>query len=81
MTMRSHIPLVSRLPESLISERWNELAIHRLARPQERNSLDREMVFGIERVFSAISQPLKATVLGSEADHFCAGLDLNEIKS
>jgi enoyl-CoA hydratase/carnithine racemase len=73
------MPLVSGLPASLTSERRNDIAILRLARPEKRNAVDSEMVSGIERFFSAIPEIVKAAVLHSEGQHFCAGLDLNEI--
>jgi (methylthio)acryloyl-CoA hydratase len=84
MSMRdskaSHIPLVSGLPASLVSESRDDVAVLRLARPQKRNALDSETVVGIGRFFSAIPETVKAVLLHGEGEHFCAGLDLNEIE-
>ena len=76
----SHIPLVSGLPASLVSELRDDVAVLRLARPQKRNALDSETVLGIERFFSAIPETIKVVLLHGEGEHFCAGLDLNEIE-
>ena len=56
------------------------IAIVHLARPAKRNALNDETVFSLERWFSRPPKQVKAVVLVGDADHFCAGLDLSELK-
>src|ERR1700722_16959736 len=55
------------------------IAIVHLARPAKRNAND-EIVFSLERWFSRPPEQVKAVVLVGDGDHFCAGLDLSELK-
>ena len=56
------------------------IAIVHLARPAKRNALNDETVFSLERWFSRPPEQVKAVVLVGNGDHFCAGLDLSELK-
>src|SRR5271168_4347140 len=56
------------------------VAIVHLARPAKRNALNDETVFSLERWFSRPPEQVKAVVLVGDGDHFCAGLDLSELK-
>jgi enoyl-CoA hydratase/carnithine racemase len=56
------------------------VAIVHLARPTKRNALNDETVFSLERWFSRPPEQVKAAVLVGDGDHFCAGLDLSELK-
>src|ERR1700683_4974278 len=56
------------------------IAIVHLARPAKRNALNDEIVFSLERWFSRPPEQVKAVVLVGDGDHFCAGLDLSELK-
>ncbi len=56
------------------------VAIIHLARPAKRNALNDETVFALERWFGAPPPQVKAVVLAGQGDHFCAGLDLSELK-
>lgn len=56
------------------------IAIVHLARPAKRYALDDETVFSLERWFSRPPEQVKAVVLVGDGDHFCAGLDLSELK-
>jgi enoyl-CoA hydratase/carnithine racemase len=67
-------------PSSLHVEQRGPVAILRLSRPQKRNALDDATVLGIERFFSTIADDIKAVVLHGEGEHFCAGLDLSELR-
>src|SRR6476661_2261797 len=71
-----------RLPRlaNLEIELQDSVAIVRLARPAKRNALNDETVFSLERWFSAPPSEVKAVVLVGDGDHFCAGLDLSELK-
>lgn len=67
------------LPASLAAERRGEIAVLRLARREKRNALDDEMIFAIERFFTALPDDIRAVVLHGEGEHFSAGLDLSEL--
>jgi enoyl-CoA hydratase/carnithine racemase len=69
------------LPASLAAERRSDVALLRLARPHKRNALDDEMIFGIERFFTALPDDIRAVVLHGEGEHFSAGLDLTELSA
>jgi (methylthio)acryloyl-CoA hydratase len=56
------------------------IAIVHLARPAKRNALNDETVFSLERWFRRPPEHVKAVVLVGDGDHFCAGLDLSELK-
>ncbi len=60
--------------------RDGEVAILRLARPGKRNALDDATVLELERVFGSLPPDVKAVVLDGEGEHFCAGLDLSELR-
>ncbi len=61
-------------------ELQDEVALVHLARPAKRNALNDETVFSLERWFSRPPEQVKAVVLVGDGDHFCAGLDLSELK-
>ncbi|MBU6359686.1 MAG: crotonase/enoyl-CoA hydratase family protein [Chloroflexi bacterium] len=58
----------------------DKLLIVQLARAQKRNALNDETVLGLECVFAAIPDQVGAVVLHGDGDHFCAGLDLSELR-
>ncbi len=58
----------------------DKLLVVQLARAQKRNALNDETVLALERVFSAIPDEIGAVVLYGDGDHFCAGLDLSELR-
>lgn len=68
------------LPPSLRFDRHGAIGVLRLARPHKRNALDDATVLGIERFFSTVADDIKAVVLCGEGEHFCAGLDLSELR-
>ena len=68
------------LPSCLAVERKDAIAILSLNRPEKRNALSDELVLGLQNFFEAIPEDILAIVLRGEGDHFCAGLDLNELK-
>jgi enoyl-CoA hydratase/carnithine racemase len=72
-----------QLPPSLQFERHGadgEVGVLRLARAAKRNALNDPTVLGIEAFFSGPPAGIKAVVLDAEGPHFCAGLDLSELK-
>ena len=65
---------------SIHVELQDAVAIVHLTRPAKRNALNDETVFLLERWFSRPPEQVKAVVLVGDGDHFCAGLDLSELK-
>jgi (methylthio)acryloyl-CoA hydratase len=68
------------LPASLHFERRGAVGLLRLSRPHKRNALDDATIRGIEDFFATVPDPIKAVVLHGEGEHFCAGLDLSELR-
>ncbi len=56
------------------------IAIVRLERSDKRNALSDSLMTEIERVFVNLDPQVNAAVLCGSGDHFCAGLDLSELK-
>lgn len=49
-------------------------------RAAKRNALSDELVKALQRCFEDLPATVKAVVLDGEGDHFCAGLDLSEVR-
>ncbi len=77
--MNSIDSLRARLPASLQAEQQGPVAVLRLNRPQKRNALDDETIFGVDAFFSAIPAGTDAVLLVGEGEHFSSGLDLSEL--
>lgn len=56
------------------------IAVVRLARPAKRNALNDALVLAIRDAFLSLPDSVGAAVLDGQGDHFCAGLDLSELK-
>ncbi len=56
------------------------VAVIRLSRPTKRNALNDALIIALRNVFENLPSEAKAAVIHGEGDHFCAGLDLSEIK-
>lgn len=57
------------------------VAIVRLDRPAKRNALSDELILGVRDVFEQqLPDNVGAIVLDGAGEHFCAGLDLSELK-
>ena len=56
------------------------VALIRLARPSKRNALSDSLVLQIRNAFQGLPDSVRAAVLDGEGEHFCAGLDLSELK-
>jgi enoyl-CoA hydratase/carnithine racemase len=52
----------------------------RLSRPAKRNALNDGLIIALRNVFENLPSEAKAAVIHGEGEHFCAGLDLSEIK-
>jgi (methylthio)acryloyl-CoA hydratase len=55
------------------------VAVLTLARPEKRNAISDEMILGIERFFTSLPDDVHAVVISAQGEHFCAGLDLDEM--
>lgn len=69
-----------KLPASLRAERRGTVAILWLTRADKRNAIDDTTILGIETFFSSLPDDIRAVLLVGEGEHFCAGLDLSELK-
>jgi len=57
-----------------------EIAVVRLSRGAKRNALSDALVLGLRNLFEQLPSTVRAAVLDGEGPHFCAGLDLSELK-
>ncbi|HSH91240.1 MAG TPA: crotonase/enoyl-CoA hydratase family protein, partial [Ramlibacter sp.] len=51
-----------------------------LSRPAKRNAMSDELILAIREIFENLPDTVRAIVLDGEGEHFCAGLDLSELK-
>ncbi|MDD0815456.1 crotonase/enoyl-CoA hydratase family protein [Curvibacter sp. HBC28] len=58
----------------------NEVAVIRLTRPTKRNALSDGLILAIRDAFENLPATVRAAVIDGEGPHFCAGLDLSELK-
>jgi enoyl-CoA hydratase/carnithine racemase len=61
-------------------ELQDEIAIVRLTRGAKRNALSDELILALRHAFETLPDSVRAAVLDGEGPHFCAGLDLSELK-
>lgn len=71
---------IKSLPDCVKFETRGNIGILTINRPDKRNSLSDELVLGLQQFFSAIPKGIQVVVFNGNGDHFCAGLDLNELK-
>jgi len=57
-----------------------EVAVIRLTRPAKRNALNDALILAIRDLFENMPEGVRAAVIDGEGEHFCAGLDLSELK-
>lgn len=57
-----------------------DVAIVRLNRAAKRNALSDSLVLAVRDTFQNLPDTVRAAVLDGEGEHFCAGLDLSELK-
>ncbi|MDD0838607.1 crotonase/enoyl-CoA hydratase family protein [Curvibacter sp. HBC61] len=57
-----------------------EVAVIRLTRPTKRNALSDGLILAIRDAFENLPATVRAAVIDGEGPHFCAGLDLSELK-
>jgi enoyl-CoA hydratase/carnithine racemase len=61
----------------------DEIAVIRLARPVKRNALNDALILALRDLFENLPTGeggVRAAVITGEGEHFCAGLDLSELK-
>ena len=58
----------------------HEIAVVRLTRGAKRNALSDGLILALRDAFQNLPSPVRAAVLDGEGEHFCAGLDLSELK-
>jgi len=56
------------------------VAVIRLSRPAKRNALGDALILALRDQLENLPTEARAAVLHGEGDHFCAGLDLSELK-
>jgi (methylthio)acryloyl-CoA hydratase len=57
-----------------------EIAVIRLTRGAKRNALNDGLILAIRELFEQMPEGVRAAVIDGEGEHFCAGLDLSELK-
>jgi len=66
--------------ELLDADVQGPIAVLRLNRPNKRNALNDGLVLELRRAFESLPQTVRAVVLCAHGEHFCAGLDLSELR-
>jgi enoyl-CoA hydratase/carnithine racemase len=56
------------------------VAVVRITRPAKRNAISDALVQGLRDTFANLPPEARAAVIDGEGEHFCAGLDLSELK-
>lgn len=69
-----------QLPDTLTVEITDAVAIVSLNRAAKRNALNDANVLGLQAFFSNPPAEVKAVVIQGHGEHFCAGLDLSEVR-
>ncbi len=80
MTQNLHHLLQRAQTHGIHFEMRGAVAMVRLSRPLKRNALNDGLVEALRDVFQNLPEEAKAAVVYGEGDHFCAGLDLSELK-
>ncbi|MCT9810996.1 crotonase/enoyl-CoA hydratase family protein [Acidovorax sp. Be4] len=57
-----------------------EVAVVRLTRGAKRNALSDGLILALRNLFEQLPASVRAAVIDGEGPHFCAGLDLSELK-
>jgi len=64
----------------LHTEIRDDIAIVRLTRAKKRNALSDGLILALRDAFQNLPATVRAAVVDGEGEHFCAGLDLSELK-
>ena len=74
-------PILDRAAaQGVALEMQGAVAVVRLCRPAKRNALNDGLIEALRDVFQNLPAEAGAAVIHGEGDHFCAGLDLSELK-
>ena len=57
-----------------------EVAVIRMTRAAKRNALNDALIASLRKLFEEMPASVRAAVIDGEGEHFCAGLDLSELK-
>ncbi len=57
-----------------------EIAVIRLSRAAKRNALNDGLILSLRNMFENLPDTVRSAVVHGEGEHFCAGLDLGELK-
>ncbi len=57
-----------------------EVAVIRLTRGSKRNAMNDGLILALRDLFEKMPASVRAAVIDGEGEHFCAGLDLSELK-
>lgn len=57
-----------------------QIAVIRLTRGPKRNALNDDLIIALRDLFEKMPESVRAAVIDGEGEHFCAGLDLSELK-
>ena len=66
--------------QDLYIELHDTVAVVRLTRAAKRNALNDGLILAIRDAFMGFPDTVRAAVVDGDGEHFCAGLDLSEIK-
>jgi enoyl-CoA hydratase/carnithine racemase len=77
--MSLHEPIQPLLDEVQVTLQ-GAIALIRLARPAKRNALSDGLMAAVHQRFAELPDTVRAVVLHGEGQHFCAGLDLSELR-
>ena len=80
MTINLHPLLLRAQTNGIHFEMQDAVAVVRLSRPEKRNALSDSLVEALRDVFQNLPKEAKSAVIYGQGDHFCAGLDLSELK-
>ena len=80
MTLALHPALERAATHGVKLEMQGAVAVVRLCRPTKRNALNDALIEGLRDVFQNLPADARAAVIHGEGEHFCAGLDLSELK-
>ncbi len=73
-------PHTETTPGEVSVEHRGAISILRLCRPKKRNAINDGLMMTLGQRFTELPASTKAVVIAGEGDHFCAGLDLSELK-
>ncbi len=61
-------------------EMHHDIAVVTLSRANKRNALNDALIASLRHLFENLPPETRAAVISGEGDHFCAGLDLSDLK-